>query len=290
MAATRARKTTPKKKTVAKRKTRAKTKPAVASGVTTKRIDHLEKYYIQRDAYSLMPLLLISASPILMHAWGQKAMMQMIGKMTGHDIPQENKDITAEYGEAFYRNVKGTAVIPCRILKRCFLDGALPTKKAVTKTDLGRFLRVMGQTAPIIGTEHMDIRLVSVGGRNKKPDVRARPMYDEWSLKCVLRFPHERLPIDKVLMAVEAAGDAVGLCDWRPSAGSPGEMGCFSIQHVDASEVDSILKECRHAEKHPVIPEAFLRAASKVLDTGGKVPKGAGNAINAAIGRSKKAA
>ena len=105
----------------------------IAPSISTSNIDHLAKYYRQKEAYSLMPLRLVGTTPLLMHAWGAKALIAMIGKMTGHDVPRGNKDLTEEYKEAFYRNVEEEMVIPCRIVKRCMLNGALATKKAVTK-------------------------------------------------------------------------------------------------------------------------------------------------------------
>jgi hypothetical protein len=242
--------------------------------ISTKNIDRLEKYYKQLDEYSLMPLRLVGTTPLLMHAWGAKALINMIGKMTGHEMPRVNKDLTEEYQEAFYRNTEDQTVIPCRIVKRCLLNGALATKKAVTKVDVGRYLRVVGQTAPIIGEPRMDVRLAVLSRGTPIPV--ARPIFDEWSIEVVVRFTHAFLSAEKVVLAAETAGDAVGFLEWRPSSNSPGEFGCFRVEHVPATEIDRIIHDNRHAEKVPVIPDAFLRAAGAVKDT---LPENARNAL-----------
>lgn len=249
----------------------------VVTGIESKEMDHLKKFYERKGEYSVMPLMLVGTTPLLMHAWGQKALMEMLSKMTGHDMPQQDKDLQEDYEQAFYRNVKGANVLPCRILKRCFLDGALATKKAVFKTDLGRYLRVMGQTTVIVGEPRMDVRITRVGGQNKAPNVCARPIFDEWEVKIVVKFAHEFITADKVLLSIESAGEAVGLCEWRPSSKAPGEMGCFRVEHLPVTEVDKILKDCREPERIPEIPTAFLRAAN-----GKPMPDQAKNIVAAA--------
>ncbi len=254
----------------------------IAPSISTSNIDHLAKYYRQKEAYSLMPLRLVGTTPLLMHAWGAKALIAMIGKMTGHDVPRGNKDLTEEYKEAFYRNVEEEMVIPCRIVKRCMLNGALATTKGVTMVDVGRYFRVVGQTAPITGEPRMDVRLAVLNRGTPMPV--ARPIFDEWSIEVVVRFVHAFLSVDKVMLAAETAGDAVGFLEWRPSSDSPGEFGCFRVEHVEASEIDRILHESRHAEKVPEIPTAFLRAAGAKVDA---LPESAQNALKGVLGRGK---
>jgi hypothetical protein len=257
-----------------------------SSGIKTVKVGHLDGFYEQRGENVLLPARLVGLTPLLQHAWGQKALIQLIGTMTGWDMPQANKDLMQEYEEAFYRNTKGEAVIPCRIIKRCILDGALATKKAVFKTDLGKYLRVEGLTAPIEGEARMDIRPASVGGRNRSVDIRARPVFDEWAVEVILRFNPNNIPVDKVLLALQSAGDAIGLCEWRPSAKQPGEYGCFSVENVEVKQLSEIMARNKWPEKTPTIPEAFLRAAGSDL----KVPKQAQNAVDAALGKKKNGA
>ena len=210
-----------------------------------------------------LPLRFTLETPILMQRWTTKAVRQMLGNMVGQKQPKTDKDLTKDFEESWYRNEKGAVALPCRIIKACIIEGAISTNGVVTKADLKRSLRVLGYTSPLRDAgKEMDVRIVrnATGG----PDVRSRARFDVGAyFDVVLEFGMP-LPPDKVISAVEAAGQTIGLCEWRPEKG--GELGTFKIDVLkgDSATINRILKECDSPEEEFVIPPDMLRAFSAI--------------------------
>lgn len=208
-------------------------------------------------------------TPLLMHRWGQKAIMQMVGKMVGLDQPRDPKDLTGEYEASYYRNTRKQVCVPCRIVKAAIIEGAISTGGVTSKAELKRGLRVLGYTAPLRmdgGPMRMDCRIAS---NNGSPDMRARALVPEgWSFDVVLQFSTVLSP-DKVVAAFEGAGATIGLCDNRPERG--GDYGTFRISLLSDKDIQRIEKENAIPEEEYVIPPEFLRpfkiAADSTSDT-----------------------
>lgn len=206
---------------------------------------------------------------ILMNRWTNKAIHQMLGKMTGLELPRPPKDLTAEFEASWYRNDKGEVALPCRLIKAAIVEGAISTGKVVSKAELKRELRVRGFTSPIYNSDGkkmlvkdliMDVKPAknSSGG----PDLRSRAIVPAGSyMDIVLEFPPTLTP-DKVMAAIDGAGSTIGLCDWRPDRG--GEYGTFAIDtdriSNDLKDIDRVLKDCSSPEERFVIPPSLLRA------------------------------
>jgi hypothetical protein len=210
-----------------------------------------------------LALRLTADSPILMHRWTQKAITQMLGKMTGRQLPRPPKDLTEECDNAWYRNTKGQPAIPCRIIKAAIIEGAIGTDGVVTKAELKRNLRVVGHTSPV----HLARPIqhdIKIAKNNGSVDLRGRAIAPEGSyFDVVLQFPRS-LSVDKVMSAVDAAGAQIGICDWRPDTG--GEYGTFHVDVLggDPKTIQKIIQACQVPEEEFKIPERLLRAFNSI--------------------------
>ncbi len=202
-------------------------------------------------------------APVMMNRWEAKSLAQMLGKMTGHQEVRNFKDLTKDYEGSWYRNEKGTLVLPCRVIKAAIIEGAIGTNGIATKAGLKRELRVAGLTTPIHlnGEKTMDVRIVK---NQSGPDVRSRAQIPAGSyVDVVLQFPPS-LGADAVVAALEAAGNMIGLCEMRPQKG--GELGTFEVSmfRSDAKEIAKVLKECSIPEEPLKVPAHMLRALSAI--------------------------
>lgn len=211
----------------------------------------------------------LTLDPVLMNRWTHKAVVQMLSKMTGLEMPRPPKDLTQEFKDSWYRNERGEVALPCRLVKAAIVEGAISTSKVVSKAELKRELRVRGFTSPVYGpngkklTEEdltMDVRPAknASGG----PDLRSRAVTPMGSyVDVVLDFPPTLTP-DKVMAAVDGAAGTIGFCDWRPARG--GEFGTFEIDTAhtssDKKDIDRVLKDCSSPEEQFEIPPELLRA------------------------------
>ena len=217
-----------------------------------------------------LALRIIGETPLLMHRWSQKALMEMLGKMTGRPVPRMSKDLTNEFEASYFRNLRGEIALPCRILKASIVNGAITTGKVTSKAELKRDLRVLGYTCPLNVMDGKKPRLIRknaemkpdcrIASNNGTPDVRARAVVNEgYFFDVVLQFPTILTP-DKVIAALEGAGSSIGLCDWRPENG--GDFGCFRVECLPDTEIPRILNETSSPEEMYTIPDEFMRAAN----------------------------
>jgi len=274
-------------------------KKEVATGVDQTNVIKLasEALAARRATRVMLPVRLTCETPMLLHRWTEKAVRQMLGKMTGMEMPREPKDLTKEFDESWYRNTDGEPCVPCRVIKACIIEGAISTGKLVSKAELKREMRVRGYTAPlkmkggkVKDALAMDVRIAANQGGS--PDIRSRALVPAGAwCDVVLDFPKTLSP-DKVISALAAAGETIGLCDWRPERG--GEFGVFSVDLLREQDIERILKENTVPEDEFKIPPELLRAfnaipAEKLKDSGKKVKSLLEN-VNGQQGKSSDAA
>lgn len=247
---------------------------AEAKKVDEKKGDLSDVATMLRGEYTIMGLRL-SGDALLVHQWGQKAFLEMLARMGGHPVPQMNKDLSEEGYHSAYRNAKGEDVVPCRVIKACFCNGAAKTKGAVKQHEFTSNVRVLEHTSPL-HFEHVDrcdVDLVKVGPWNDRVvDIRARTLYTNWYCDVVLKFPHNVIGASKVIAAVREAGDSAGLCEKRIEKGFG--LGGFIIKSLPLEEIEATVQACSSPEARFEIPEYLLHAASaKVEDLDKRNPK-----------------
>jgi hypothetical protein len=201
---------------------------------------------------------------VLMNQFSQKALTEMLHKqVTGGALPREHKDLESSCDAAVYRNTKNEVVLPCRILKAAIVEGCIGTAGAVTKAEMKRNFRVLGWTSPIAlnGELIEDIRLTR--NDNGSPDIRGRCRVPAGSTcDFVFEFANTLHP-DKIISATAAAGQCIGVCDWRPDRG--GEYGTFEIEIVeDEKQWPKIIARCQYPEMAAEVPDYLKRAVAAV--------------------------
>jgi hypothetical protein len=68
---------------------------------------------------------------------------------------------------------------------------------------------------------------------SKQPDMRYRPVYDDWSVSFRLTFEPKLISMSAVYHLIRRAGTSVGLCEWRPEGkggGAGGQFGRFDLK------------------------------------------------------------
>jgi hypothetical protein len=222
----------------------------------------------------------------LMNHFSNKAVIQMLEKMVGVSKPKEQKDLMKAFEDSQYKNTDGDLVVPCRILKAACVEGAIETAGAVSKAELKRGLRVLGYTAPIKLPKDqkvtMDVRLV----RNMTgvPDIRARALIPQGStVDFAVQFPTTLSP-DKVIASLEAAGQSIGIFDFRPQKG--GDLGTFNVELLPKEAVDDIIARCAVPEQPYEIPQVLLRAYNASLESDSDAERHVGALVEHVNGQS----
>jgi len=70
--------------------------------------------------------------------------------------------------------------------------------------------------------------IVRLQGGARAPDLRYRPMYENWECKITVTHPPKIITRQSVLNLISFAGESIGLCEWRPEKG--GQWGMYRIK------------------------------------------------------------
>jgi hypothetical protein len=186
-------------------------------------------------------LRLVGLSPLVVHAWSEKARKEMRDKqMKVAKGKREAKDPNREFEGARYRIPKSeydgfpAGGIKSAIVDACsYVDGI--TKVAASgglHVNLGEPLvpiQAANGKRPVTPTMRED--LVRVGGKGKgtgTADLRYRPEYTEWSIPIKVRFNPRIISIAQIVNLLNHAGFSIGLGEMRPQ--KMGQYGMFECQ------------------------------------------------------------
>lgn len=172
--------------------------------------------------------LLIGDSPLIVHAWSEKAKRQMLDKqMKRATKAKEAKDPEADYEACFYRTPEGTYGFPAigvkaAMVSACrFVDAKMTVLRGACHIDC-EMLQVIGDPRP-----REDMVRVGMG----TADIRYRPEFPEWRMPVAVKFNAAVISAEQIANLLNAAGFGVGIGEWRPEKN--GQYGRF---HVASSE------------------------------------------------------
>lgn len=185
-------------------------------------------------------------SPLIQNAFSQKTIEQMLRKHMGFNVQKENKVPRQCVEDATIRNLKKEVCIPTVAFKNAMLTASMQIK-GMMKTRLRPILYVEGQSIPVV-FDKMTPRMDMVRTATGMPDVRFRPMFENWSARIVLQFA-DILPVQTVVDLLNRSG-RVGVGEWRPEKN--GVFGTYRVtRHIsDAKEI----AEVRDISATPLIP------------------------------------
>lgn len=212
---------------------------------------------IARPQIGLIDIPIIGLSPLVLHAWSQKARLKMLASQqvesgTRAKVPREKRDPVADYEGARYVVRSGKEEwdgCPAVAFKGA-LVGACRQVAGLAMTDARRmiFVRYDGVTHYL--SPHScktEIGLVRIYGepemredtaRNSDggTDLRFRPQYWPWEAMLHIEFNAARLSADAIVSLVAMAGAFEGVGEWRPGS-KESNTGQFGRWKLDDSKV-----------------------------------------------------
>jgi hypothetical protein len=168
-------------------------------------------------------------TPLIVHAWSQKAKQMMLDQQMGKKTPKQPKDPAHDYEASIYRLSDGRHGIPATALKSATIKGGRFFKGSVTMEGLKPVLYVHA-TDPatgliaIVGEARPREDMVRVG--RGTADIRYRAEYVDWSATVRVEFAPHMIDAQSVLALVDAGG-RVGIGEWRPEKG--GIYGTYGV-------------------------------------------------------------
>jgi hypothetical protein len=155
----------------------------------------------------------------------QKAGSQARGKKV-----REAKDFEADFEAASYRSIDGWYGIPAYAFRAAAVSACRVVGFKMTLAKLSFFVEADGADAkdgtPLIrisGDPKMDVR--HTRNATGVPDLRARPIWPEWSCTMRVRFDNGQFSLQDVANLVARIGLQVGIGEGRPDSRSSCGLG-----------------------------------------------------------------
>ena len=186
-------------------------------------------------------MVLVGKTPLIVHAWSEKAKLQMRTKQQkGAKMAKEAKDPKADFQGAKYLDSKGRDSVRAAFFKNAIVS-ACRFADDLKMTVIRGALFVEGDLLPLKFKEcNMREDTVRVGMGTA--DLRYRPEYTDWSVEIVVEYLANVLTPAQIVNLIRLAGFSVGICEWRPEKN--GDFGRFD---VDIESVKQLSEDGRKA-------------------------------------------
>lgn len=189
---------------------------------------------IQLDLVTI-ELHLEGTSPLITHAWSEKAKKMMLDKQMGKASKgKEKKDPVADYESSFYRLRTGAPGMPILGIKAAAVTACTSLGKEISKVAARQFFHILPDRVggdlteiffPTDCPPRMREDMVRVGMGTA--DIRFRPEFPQWGVKIKLQFNRRAVSQEQVVNLLNLGGFSVGVCEWRPE--KDGDKGRFTV-------------------------------------------------------------
>jgi len=173
-----------------------------------------------------MEITLVGDSPLICHAWSEKAKKQMLDKqMKKAKQAKEAKDPERDFKESLYEHPDGGYGFPCVAFKAAAV-GACRFSDGMKMTEARGNFHVDGELAKIIGqkpTMREDMVRVGMG----TADIRYRGEFKSWRVKLAISYNGGAISPEQIVNLYNLAGFGVGVGEWRPE--KDGSYGRFHV-------------------------------------------------------------
>ncbi|WP_103173782.1 hypothetical protein [Paracoccus sp. SY] len=201
---------------------------------------------LPRIDIKLMEVHVVGDSPLIVHAWSQKAKRQMLDKqMKRATGAKEAKDPIADFSASLYRLPDGGYGFPSVAFKTAAVT-AITSVAGMTKVAARQAFHILGEDVDVEGAfegtkaRQNLVRLISDEPSMREDlvrvgmgtaDLRYRGEFADWAAKLLIRFNANVLSEEQILNIVNVAGFAVGVGEWRPER--DGSYGMFRVATED---------------------------------------------------------
>lgn len=209
-----------------------------------------------------MTVQIVGDTPLIVHAWSQKAKNLMLQKQTkAASRGREAKDPHDDFLASSYRLSDGYHGIPAVGIKNAAVT-ACTSIAGITKVAARQSFFIMAERAQIKGAHEGSVasnalvRLLASGPPIMREDLvrvgmgvadlRYRAEYFPWACEFTVRFNKLVLSPEQIINLLDTAGFAVGLHEWRPER--DGDHGQFHVARETDEDLLASLTPVRDAD------------------------------------------
>lgn len=186
-----------------------------------------------------MKLTVVGDSPLIVHAWSEKAKRQMLEKqMKKATTGKEAKDPWKDYCESMYwldgmpENPEEEDIekarfgFPSCAFKAAAVDAGYQQGILAKKTTARGAFHIVGDMVEIKGKPTMREDMVRIGMGTA--DIRYRGEFKEWEADLLVRYNPNVMSAEQIINLLNIGGFANGVGEWRPS--KDGSFGTFHVR------------------------------------------------------------
>lgn len=191
--------------------------------------DEAEKIVLPPIRIETIKIRVNGLSPLIMHAWSEKAMKMMLDKQTQRaKAGREAKDPQADYEASKYLLPDGGLGFPASAFKNAMVRAGTYTSDKMTYLrgafyvkgiDSPDMVRIEGESTP-----REDMVRVGQG----TADIRYRAQIEKWTAELVIEYNARAISAEQVVNLASVAGFSVGVGDWRPE--KDGSYGRWEVE------------------------------------------------------------
>ena len=176
-----------------------------------------------------MEIVLEGDSPLICHAWSDKAKKMMLDKQMGKaQHKKDKKDPEQDFHDSLYHLPGGKFGFPAVAFKAAAVS-ACRFAEGVKMTEARGAFHINGEMVEIDGTPTPREDMVRVGMGTA--DIRFRGEFKTWRAVLSIRFNVSALTPAQIVNLFNTAGFGIGIGEWRPE-----KDGSYGMFHVATGE------------------------------------------------------
>ena len=220
---------------------------------------------IKRPKITKANITIVGETPLIIHAWGEKAKKEMLDAQQKKKVDKKAKEIRDPFAEfmdalywitpkpeektpeAFEKAVMEGAkfgfpitAIKQAALSACYRAGIIPNQMGMKcafylnaqeglNPGTGSELAVIDTDEPPVFREDM----VKIGGMTKVADLRYRPAFNHWKIRLTISLIEVgTFNMESIINAIDMGGFMNGIGEWRMER--DGEFGRFHVEVEEA--------------------------------------------------------
>lgn len=210
--------------------------------MSTAKTEQQESTVVQIEGIQIATatLRLVGDSPLIVHAWSDKAKKMMLDKqMKKSTRGREAKDPFEDFCDSMYwlspkpkhptmEDVKTAKFgFPTVAFKASAVDGAFLAGVTAKKTTGRASFHIDGEMAEIISPNPPEMREDMVRVGMGTADIRYRGEFKDWSVLLNIRYNKNAMSLEQIVNLFNYGGFGVGVGEWRPA--KDGSYGMFHV-------------------------------------------------------------
>ena len=228
----------------------------------------------KKAIFKAFKIWIVGDTPLITHAWSEKARREMLGKQVGALKPaKEKRDPQADFVSSLYEMGDGVYGFPATGVKNCIMSAA-HKDKGVARSAVMSALWIdadMVRVRPALAGAICDMPLVRIhgskpemredmvkigSGLNKVANLSYRGQFTHWAMRITGRFNFSVLKDDALAFIIQDSGMASGLGEWRNE-----KKGMFGAFHLATAEEETAWDAFATGKGPMPVPASYAMAA-----------------------------